>query len=105
MDNLRNVFDSKEEFEKLRGLILDGIQKFSDYRKGNMTYGEVMYVMECVLDSLRSSSEKQVKKPRGFNRDISFTTLFEITNRMVERMIKKGLVDSSDEKFILHGEE
>lgn len=105
MDNLRNVFDSKEEFEKLRGLILDGIQKFSDYRKGNMTYGEIMYVMECVLDSLRSSSEKQVKKPRGFNRDISFTTLFEITNRMVERMIKKGLVDSSDEKFILHGEE
>lgn len=105
MDSLKNVFDSKEEFEKLRGFILEGIQKFSDYRKGNMTYGEIMYVMECVLDSLRSTSEKQMKKPRGFNRDVSFTTLFETSHRMVERLVKKGLINSADEKYIIHGEE
>ncbi|MBL8027658.1 MAG: hypothetical protein JNL74_14650 [Fibrobacteres bacterium] len=105
MESLKNVFDSKEEFEKLRGFILEGVQKFSDYRKGNMTYGEIMYVMECVLDSLRSTSEKQMKKPKGFSRDVSFTTLFEISHRTVERLVKKGLINSSDEKYIIHGEE
>jgi hypothetical protein len=105
MDGLKNVFDSKDEFEKLRGFLLEGIQKFSDYRSGNLTYGEIMYVLECVLDSLRNTSEKQAKKLKGFGRDISFSTLYEMTGRAVERLVKKGVISSADEKYIIHGEE
>lgn len=105
MDGLRNVFDNKDEFEKLRGFILEGVQKFSDYRSGNLTYGEIMFVLECVLDSLRNTSEKQAKKLKGFGREVSFTTLYEMTGRCVERMVKKGVLSSADEKFIIHGEE
>jgi hypothetical protein len=105
MDGLRNVFDNKDEFEKLQAFILEGIQKFSDYRSGNLTYGEIMYVLECVLDSLRNTSEKQTKKLKGFGREISFTSLYEITGRCVERMVKKGILGSGDEKYIIHGEE
>ena len=106
MQKLRNVFDNKEEFEKLRGFVLEGIQRFSDYRSGNFTYGELMYVLECILDTMRTTSEKEAKKNiRTFKRDVSFTTLFEITGRTVERLVKKGVLSSADEAFILHGEE
>ena len=106
MQALNNVFDNKDEFEKMKGFVLDGIQKFSDYRSGNLTYGEIMYVLECILDSMRNTSEKDAKKSvKGLRRDVSFTTLFEITSRMVERMVKKGQLNSADEAFVIHGEE
>lgn len=105
MEALRNVFDNKDEFEKLKGFILEGVQKFSEYRTGNLTYGEIMYVMECVLDSLRNTSEKQTRAGKGFGRDVSFTTLFEMTRRLVERSVKKGVMSTADEKYIIHGEE
>jgi hypothetical protein len=106
MQKLNNVFDNKDEFEKLRGYILEGIKKFSDYRSGNLTYGEIMYLLECILDSMRGTSEKEAKKRvKGLGRDISFTTLYEIAGRMVERMVKKGHLTSGDEAYIIHGEE
>ncbi|MFW5960299.1 MAG: hypothetical protein ACOCSE_04185, partial [Chitinivibrionales bacterium] len=58
MGSYNNVFDDQNEFNKLNDLVMDAIQKFSDYRKGNLTYGEIMFVLECILDSLRGSSEK-----------------------------------------------
>ncbi|OGJ86491.1 MAG: hypothetical protein A2487_14875 [Candidatus Raymondbacteria bacterium RifOxyC12_full_50_8] len=106
MEALRNVFDDKEEFGKLRGFILEGIQKFSEYRKGNLTYGEIMYVMECVLENLRSTSETEGKKNvKSFGKAVTFTSLLQVTGRAVERLVKKGLLSSSDEAYILHGEE
>ncbi|OGS36921.1 MAG: hypothetical protein A2293_11920 [Elusimicrobia bacterium RIFOXYB2_FULL_49_7] len=106
MEGLRNVFDNKEEFEKLRGLILEALQKFSDYRGGNLTYGEIMFVLECVLDEMRNTSEKQAgKNVKGFGRDVTFTSLFEMTGRMVETLLKKGMISSQEEAFIVHGEE
>ena len=106
MEGLRNVFDNKEEFEKLRTLILDSIKKFADYRTGNLTYGEIMFVLEGVLDNMRETSEKQTSKNvKGLGRDITFTALFEITSRMVETMVKKGILATKDEAYIIHGEE
>lgn len=104
----RNVFDDQTEFNKLHDLILGAIQQFSDYRKGNLTYGEIMFVMECILDSMRNSSEKDAlahSRIKGLNDAPSFTTLMSISARLIERMVKKGLINSQDEAFILHGEE
>ncbi|MBD3421105.1 MAG: hypothetical protein GF398_13395 [Chitinivibrionales bacterium] len=104
----KNVFDDQSEFNKLNDLLLGAIQQFSDYRKGNLTYGEIMFVMECVLDSLRASSEKDAQvnaKIKGLDEPPTFTTLMSINARLIERMVKKGLITSEDEKFILHGEE
>jgi len=66
----KNVFDDQNEFNKLNDLILAAIQDFSNYRKGNLTYGEIMFVLECVLDSLRGASEKDAQagsKIKGLN--------------------------------------
>jgi hypothetical protein len=104
----KNVFDDQNEFNKLNDLLLGAIQEFSDYRKGNLTYGEIMFVIECVLDTLRGSSEKDAQaapKIKGLKEAPSFTTLLSITSRLVETMVKKGIISSADEKFILHGEE
>ncbi|MBN1758583.1 MAG: hypothetical protein JW863_09710 [Chitinispirillaceae bacterium] len=104
----RNVFDDPNEFNKLQDLILGAIQQFSDYRKGNLTYGEIMFVIECVLDTLRGGSEKDamaVKPIKGLKDAPTFTTLLTITSRLVEKMVKKGLINSEEEAYILHGED
>ena len=103
----KNVFDDPKEFNKLNDFILGAIQEFSTYRQGNLTYGEIMFVMECILDNLRGGSEKDAQSVtiKGLNEAPSFTTLLSISSRMVEIMLKKGLISSSEEAFILHGEE
>lgn len=107
MGSYKNVFDDQNEFNKLNDLILGAIQEFSDYRKGNLTYGEIMFVMECILDSMRSSSEKDaktVKNIKGLDEAPTFSTLLSIVSRLVETMVKKDVIESSEEKYILHGE-
>jgi hypothetical protein len=102
-----NVFDDQSEFNKLNDLILGAIQEFSTYRQGNLTYGEIMFVMECILDSMRGSAEKDAKTAgniKGLDDAPTFSTLLGITSRLVEAMVKKGVINSGDEAFILHGD-
>jgi hypothetical protein len=104
----RNVFDDPKEFNKLNDLILGAIQQFSEYRQGNLTYGEIMFVMECILDTMRGSSEKDAQEHaviKGLNEAPTFTSITSLTSRLIETMLKKGLINSSEEAFILHGEE
>ncbi len=104
----KNVFDDSKEFNKLNDLILGAIQEFSDYRKGNLTYGEIMFVLECVLDTLRGGSEKDAQvnaQIKGLHDAPTFTTLLSITSRLVEQLLKNGIISSADEAFILHGDE
>ena len=104
----RNVFDDPNEFNKLQELILGAIKEFSDYRKGNLTYGEIMFVMECILENRRGGSEKDSKaheRIKGLEDAQTFTTLLSITSRLVEKMVKKGMINSEEEAFILHGED
>jgi len=103
----RNVFDDQQEFSTLQDLILGAIQKFSEYRQGNLTYGEIMFVMECILDNMRSGSEKDAQantKIRGLNEAPTFSTLLSISSRLIETMLKKGMINSNEEAYILHGE-
>lgn len=103
----RNVFDDPQEFSTLQDLILGGIQKFSEYRKGNLTYGEIMFVMECILDNMRSGSEKAAQAQvtiKGLQEAPTFSTLLSITSRLVETLLKKGHINSKEEAYILHGE-
>ena len=107
LGSYRNVFDDQNEFNKLNDLILAAIQEFSNYRKGNITYGEIMFVLECILDSLRGTSEKDAQGNaalKGLTEAPSFSTLLSITGRLVETMVKKGTITSSEEAYILHGE-
>jgi hypothetical protein len=104
----RNVFDDANEFNKLHDLILGAIQEFSNYRQGNLTYGEIMFVMECILDNLRSGSERDSQanvKIKGLNEAPTFTTLLTISSRLIETMVKKGMISTAEESYILHGEE
>lgn len=103
----RNVFDDPKEFNKLNDLILGAIQQFSEYRQGNLTYGEIMFVIECILDTMRGSSEKDAQTYtifKGLNEAPTFTSLISITSRMIEIMLKKGYLTTDEEAYILHGE-
>ena len=103
-----NVFDSPEEFQKLNNLLLNAIEEFTTYRDGNVTYGEIMYVMECILDSLRNISEDQAKKSE-FSKSLgdkpSFSHLLAVNSRLVETLLKKKIINSDDELYILYGQE
>lgn len=105
---MNNVFDSKEEFDKLNGAFLKAIEEFKEYRQGNVTYGEIMYVLECVLDSLRNVSEKDAKMKRFtdiFGDAPSFTILLAAEARLIETLVKKKILSSQDESYVLYGEE
>ena len=107
MNSYKNVFDDKEEFNKLNNYILEAIQKFSDYRQGNLTYGEIMFVLECVLDSLRSSSEKDASETSKFKsggETPSFSMLLSVVSRSVEILVKKKIINSADENYILYND-
>jgi hypothetical protein len=108
LGSYRNVFDDPKEFNKLNDLILGAIQQFSEYRQGNLTYGEIMFVMECILDTMRGSSEKDAQANhiiKGLHEAPTFTSLLNVTSRLIETMLKKGIINSAEEAFILHGEE
>jgi hypothetical protein len=67
-----------------------------------------MFVMECILDNLRSGSERDSQanvKIKGLNEAPTFTTLLTISSRLIETMVKKGIITSNEESYILHGEE
>jgi len=105
---MNNVFDSKEEFDKLNGMFLKAIEDFKEYRGGNVTYGEIMYVMECVLDSLRNISEKDARARRFtdvFGDTPSFTVMLAAECRLIETLVKKKILSSQDEAYVLYGEE
>ncbi|MDR0306624.1 MAG: hypothetical protein LBI42_07280 [Chitinispirillales bacterium] len=101
----RNVFDDQNEFNKMQDLILGAVHQFSVYRQGNLTYGEIMFVMECILDNMRGTSEKEAlgKNIAGLQSP-SFTVLLSVMSRLVETMVKKGMIGSSEEAYILHGD-
>ncbi len=108
MGSYNNVFDDQNEFNKLNDLVMDAIQKFSDYRKGNLTYGEIMFVLECILDSLRGSSEKDAATAddaRKMGDAPSFSKLLAVNARLTEILVKKDIISLDDESYILHGEE
>ena len=104
----RNVFDDPAEFQKLNNLLLGAIEEFTEYRDGNVTYGEIMYVMECILDSLRNTSEQEAQKSKyskSLGETPSFSHLLAVNSRMVETLLKKKLLDTDDELYILYGKE
>jgi len=107
LESYKNVFDDQNEFNKLNDMILGAVHEFSNYRQGNLTYGEIMFVLECILDSLRGASEKDAHtstKIKGLNEAPTFSKLLSITSRTIETLVKKGIISSKEESFILHGE-
>ncbi len=104
----KNVFDDRDEFNRLNDLILGSIQEFTDIRQGNVTYGEIMYVMECILDSLRNTSEKEAQKTafaQSLGETPSFSHLLAVNSRLVETLLKNGKLSTSEELYVLYGEE
>jgi hypothetical protein len=104
LGSYRNVFDDKNEFNKLQDLILGAVQEFSVYREGSLTYGEIMFVMECILDNMRGTSEKDAHNVISGLPSPTFGTLMSIASRLVETMVKKGIIGSAEEAYVLHGD-
>ncbi len=104
----KNVFDDRDEFNRLNDLILGAIQEFTDFRQGNVTYGEIMYVMECILDSLRNTSEKESQKSvfsHSLGETPSFAHLLAVNARLVETLLKNKNISTNDELYVLYGEQ
>ena len=67
-----------------------------------------MYVMECLLDDfapVRNRTQRTRFTLKGLHEAPTFGSLMSITGRMVETLAKKGIINSTEEAYILHGAE
>ena len=100
-----NVFDNEEEFKKFFDLIIEAIQKFAEYRNGNLTYGEVLFVLESVIEKIKRDSEAKAKvhKIEGLTEAPTFTGLMSIIARLIDTMENKGLINEDERNYIING--
>lgn len=104
-NNLQNVFDSKEEYQRFYDMVVGAIKNFTEYRQGKITYGEVMFVLESVLENIRRNSETKtkVKKIEGMVQTPTFSVLMSVNARLLDVLEKKGLLNSSEINDVLNG--
>ncbi len=102
-NTLENVFDNKNEYDKFYSLITNAIQEFASYREGRLTYGEVMFVLESILDDMRRSSENRAKihKIENMKDAPTFTNLLQISAKLLEVLNSKEVITSDDLNYIL----
>ena len=105
-NKLENVFDDKKEYDKFYAIISKAIQEFASYREGRLTYGEVMFVLESILDDMRRSSENRAKihKIENMKDAPTFTSVMQMSAKLLEVLNSKELISSDDLNYILDSE-
>jgi len=106
INKLENVFDDKKEYDKFYSLITKAIQDFAGYREGRLTYGEVMFVLESILDDMRRSSENRAKihKIENMKDAPTFTNMMQVTAKLLDILNSKDIVTSDELNYILNHE-
>lgn len=105
MVEARNVFDSEEEFNRLRDTIMAAIDDFSDSRGGNVTYGEIMFVLESIVESFRQRCEgpDDDQTPESLSGITRLSQLRAVLGKTLELLVEKGIVSREEETHILSG--
>lgn len=95
-----NIFDNEEEFDKLYSMIIDTIEEYTESRKGNITIGEIMFVLESVLSELREKMEQDTKSIDAdwMSGNITFARLITILGKVMKLLEQKGII--TEEEYV-----
>ena len=102
----RNVFDNEEEFQRLRDAINAAVDDFSKSRGGNVTYGEVMFVLESIIGELSAAcdGQKAESTPQSIDEMTRVTQIRGVLSRMLSLLKEKGIISDEEEVFLASSE-
>jgi hypothetical protein len=95
-----NIFDNEDEFEKLYAAIVETIEDYTETRKGNVTIGEIMFVLESILSELREKMEQETDNVdvEWIHGNISFSRTITILGKILKILEQKGII--SEEEYV-----
>ncbi len=105
MVEARNVFDSEEEFTRLRGAMMSTIDGFAVSRGGNVTYGEIMFVLESIIDELSThckSPDSEGKRP-SIEKMTRVSQIRGVMARALHLLTEKGIISNEEEVQLVSG--
>jgi len=104
MVQARNVFDNDEEFMRLRSAVMSAISEFSESRDGNVTYGEIMFVLESLVDELRTRCEDHAPSDEDvlLEKMTRVSQVRGVLGKALSLLVEKGIL-SEDELRLLAG--
>lgn len=103
MAKYQNVFDNRDEFDKLYNQIVEAIEEYSEHRKNNITYGEVIFVLESVLDSIKEKVIKENESSSN-NDNISYDKTVKLLLGVIDLLDEKNVVTKEELEEYLRGE-
>ena len=100
MIETRNIFDNEEEFDRLYSMLVETIEDYTESRKGNITIGELMFVLESILSELREKMEQESSDAdiEWIHGNISFTRTITILGKILKILEQKGII--SEEEYV-----
>ena len=103
MVEARNVFDSEEEFNRLRDTVMSAIDDFSESRGGNVTYGEIMFVLESIVESFRQRCEgpDDGAEPTSIQDMTRVSQIRAVLGRTLQLLLEKGIISREEETHLL----
>jgi hypothetical protein len=95
-----NIFDNEEEFDKLYSMVVETIEEYTESRKGNVTMGEIMFVLESILSELREKMEQETSSVdiEWIHGNITFTRTLTIMGKILKILEQKGII--SEEEYV-----
>ena len=104
MVEAKNVFDSEEEFMRLKGAVMAVIEEFAESRGGNVTYGEMMFVLESIVDELGQRCEASASaEPTSIEKITRVSQVRGVLARMLHLLTEKGIINKEDESQLVSG--
>ena len=105
MVKTRNVFDSEEEFATLRDAVMSTIDEFSAGRSGNVTYGEIMFVLQSIIDELEERCENHASPdgPTPIEKMTRMSHIRGVLARTVRLLTEKGIISKDEESQLVSG--
>lgn len=105
MVEARNVFDSEEEFTRLRGAVMAAIEEFAESRGGNVTYGEMMFVLESIIDELGQRCEGNASgaAPTSIEKMTRVSHVRGVLARTLHLLTEKGIISKKEESQLISG--
>ena len=103
MVEARNVFDSEEEFNRLRDIVMSAIDDFSESRGGNVTYGEIMFVLESMIEGFRRRCEgpEDDAEPKSLDDMTRVSQIRGVLSRTLQLLLEKGIISTEEERHLL----
>ncbi|MBN2209603.1 MAG: hypothetical protein JW759_09960 [Candidatus Coatesbacteria bacterium] len=103
MVETRNVFDSEQEFNQLRDALMSAIDGFSESRGGNVTYGEIMFVLEAIIDEFGQRCEDSGGAPTSIDKMTRVAHVRGVLARTLCLLTEKGIISKEEEAQLVSG--